>query len=68
MNLFDPRHWADVGGWFALMGVSLGTVVLVSVKLAGDRWDDWLDERVGRGSVRDDWPFDLGSGRRPDRR
>jgi len=27
-----------------------------------DDWDDWLDERLGRGSIKDCWPYDrLGS-------
>lgn len=47
MNLFDPTQWAEVSGWFQLIAVMAGTCVLVGVKIAGDRWDDWLDERVG---------------------
>jgi hypothetical protein len=55
-NIFDPGQWADSGGWWLLVGAMVGTLVLVASKLAGPRWDDWLDERVGRGSVQDDWP------------
>ena len=47
MNVFDPTQWADVGGWFVLMAVSLGTVVLVGVKIAGTRHAEWLDEPIG---------------------
>jgi hypothetical protein len=54
-NLFDSSQWADVAGLWQLGGMALGTLVLVAARLAGPRWDDWLDERVGRGSVRDDW-------------
>jgi hypothetical protein len=56
VNVLDPGQWADAGGWWLLLGVMAGTLVLVATKLAGARWDDWLDERVGRGSVRGDWP------------
>lgn len=56
MNIFDPGQWADPSGLWSLAAVIIGTLVLVASKLAGPEWDDWLDERVGRGSVRDDWP------------
>jgi hypothetical protein len=58
LNIFDPGQWADAGGLWLLVGVMVGTLVLAATKLAGPRWDDWLDQRIGRGSVRDDWPFD----------
>lgn len=58
MNIWDPAQWADSSGLWILLGVMAGTLVLVATKLAGERWDDWLDQRVGRGSIRDDWPFD----------
>ena len=58
MNIFDPGQWSDVTGWVSLVVVSVGTLVLAATKLAGPRWDDWLDQRIGRGSIRDDWPFD----------
>ena len=58
VNIFDPGQWADSDGWWLLMAAMAGTLVLVASKLGGPRWDDWLDQRVGRGSIRDDWPFD----------
>jgi hypothetical protein len=56
VNIFDPGMWAESAGWWKLLAVMAGTLVLVGTKLAGERWDDWLDERVGRGSIQDDWP------------
>jgi hypothetical protein len=56
VNIFDPGQWADPSGLWSLVAVVVGTLVLVASKVAGTQWDDWLDERVGRGSVRDDWP------------
>jgi len=64
VNIFDPRDWADAAGWWQLAAAAVGTLVLAASKLVGPRWDDWLDERIGRGSVRDDWP----SADRPRRR
>ena len=55
-NIFDPGQWADASGLWTLFAVMGGTLLLVAGKLAGYRWDDWLDERIGRGSVEDDWP------------
>ena len=57
MNIWDPGQWADVDGLWTLIAVIVGSLVLVAGKLAGPDWDDWLDERLGRGSIRDDWPF-----------
>lgn len=57
MNLYDPSQWVDPSGLAMIGLVVLGTVLLLAVKIAGERWDDWLDEPRGRGSVRDDWPF-----------
>ena len=47
MNVFDPTQWADVGGWFVFMAVSFCTFVLVAVKIAGARHEEWLDEPIG---------------------
>jgi hypothetical protein len=58
VNIFDPGQWSDATGWVSVVVVSVGTLVLAATKLAGPRWDDWLDQRIGRGSIRDDWPFD----------
>ena len=45
---------------FAL--ASLITLLPVVFNLVGrmfwDDWDDWLDERLGRGSIKDCWPYD----------
>lgn len=55
MNLFDPTQWAVISGWFQLIGVSVGTLVLVGVKLAAGHHEDWLETRVGSD---DGIPFD----------
>ena len=55
MNLYDPTQWANAAGFWTLLIVLAGTLLLAGVKLVGPRWDDWLDEHDGRGSVRDDW-------------
>lgn len=38
------------------------TLIPVVFNLVGrmflDDWDDWLDERLGRGSIKDCWPYD----------
>jgi hypothetical protein len=54
----DPSLFTDVDPagaalYFAIMGVIL--VGCIAKLFAGSRWDDWLDERWGRGSVRDWW-------------
>jgi hypothetical protein len=51
----SPFEWADTGGAVVFYGII--TVILVgsALKLVGAHWDDWLDERWGRGSVRDNW-------------
>ena len=51
----DPTQWADPAG--AAMFYAIVVVILIgsALKLFGTRWDDWLDERWGRGSVRDNW-------------
>ena len=56
MNLYDPTQWVNQAGFWTLVVVSVGTLLLLTVKLFAPVWDDWLDERRGRGSVRDDWP------------
>jgi hypothetical protein len=37
--------------------VIIGVIFFACVAklFAGNRWDDWLDERWGRGSIRDWW-------------
>jgi hypothetical protein len=51
----DPTQWADPSG--AMLFYVITAVILIgsALKLFGTRWDDWLDERWGRGSVRDEW-------------
>lgn len=52
LNVFD---WANPQGaveFYGIMGIILAGSI---VKLFGARWDDWLDERCGRGSIRDWW-------------
>ncbi len=43
------------GAWvfFAVLAVIL--VGSMGKLVGGSRWEDWLDERWGRGSVRDHW-------------
>jgi hypothetical protein len=48
---------ADTSAQLLFLGI-LGVILVgCMLKLFGPQWDDWLDERVGRGSVRDDWPW-----------
>ena len=49
-------QWADPSGAVVYFGV-MGAILLGSaLKLfAGSRWDDWLSEPLGRGSIRDEW-------------
>ena len=46
--------------FFALAAVI--TLIPVVFNLVGRMfmadWDDWLDERLGRGSIKDCWPYD----------
>ena len=56
MNVFDPSQWADVSGWVIVMVFSVVTIFGMLMKLVSSaKWQDWLDEPSGRGSVRDDW-------------
>ena len=45
----------DAGSWLVFLAPIVGTLVIVALGLAGTRWDDWLDERWGRGEIRDWW-------------
>ena len=55
-NMFLPGDWADPTGWVIMMIVLAVILVGLALKMvAGVQWDDWLDERVGRGSIRDWW-------------
>jgi hypothetical protein len=56
-QLWDPSSWSDASGYWLLWSVVGITIVGALVKLAGVRWDDWLDDRLGRGGIRDEWPF-----------
>jgi hypothetical protein len=58
MNLFDPRQWADVHGYLVLATVTGISVVWCIWKMTFIPWKDWVDERWGRGSVRDWWFLD----------
>jgi hypothetical protein len=57
-NIFDPSQWSDVHGFVILMLVMAGTLFVTIMMLIGGRWEDWLDEPRGRGSIRDDWLLD----------
>ena len=49
-------EWADPRGAVTFFGVMALILLGSALKLfAGSRWDDWLDEPLGRGSIRDDW-------------
>jgi hypothetical protein len=54
-NLYDWSQWSDAGGALILYGVTAVIAVGCVLKLLPPRWDDWIDERWGRGSVRDWW-------------
>ena len=51
----DPTQWADPTGAAMFYGIVAVILIGSALKLLGTRWDDWLDERWGRGSVRDNW-------------
>jgi len=51
----DPTQWADPTGAAMFYGIVAVILIGSALKLFGTRWDDWLDERWGRGSVRDNW-------------
>ena len=53
--MLNPFDWADPRGAFEFYGLMSLIVIAVIVQLVGARWDDWLDERWGRGSIRDHW-------------
>lgn len=59
-NVFDPSQWADVTGFVVVAVVAVLTLVGVFAKLAtGARWEDWLDELHGQGSIDDAWEEDV---------
>jgi hypothetical protein len=51
----DPFHWVDPAGAVEFYGLMAVILIGSALKLFGTQWDDWLDERWGRGSVRDNW-------------
>jgi hypothetical protein len=51
----DPTQWADPNGAVVFYGIVAVILIGSMLKLVGARWDDWLDERWGRGSIRDGW-------------
>jgi hypothetical protein len=53
--MVDPSLWADPQGYVVFYGLMAVILIGAALKLFGTRWDDWLDERWGRGSVRDWW-------------
>jgi len=58
MNIYDPSQWSDVHGYVVLLFAMGTTLLWLVVKLIDGAWTDWLDERSGRGSVRDTWMLD----------
>ena len=64
----DPQAWANPGGALVFWAVVALIFVGAVAKLFAGRWDDWLDERWGRGSVRDWWLLrEIERGDRPHR-
>ena len=55
MAPLDPTQWADPNGAAMFYGIIAVILIGSALKLFGTRWDDWLDERWGRGSIRDNW-------------
>jgi hypothetical protein len=55
MNVYDLSAWYDPAGAVILFGTMALILLWCVVKLITPRWDDWLDERWGRGSIRDTW-------------
>jgi hypothetical protein len=51
----DPWQWADPTGAVQFYAVLAAILIGCAVKLFAHSWDDWLDERSGRGSIRDWW-------------
>ena len=51
----NPFQWADPGGAVVFWGILAGILAGSALKLFAGQWDDWLDERWGRGSIRDWW-------------
>ena len=51
----NPFAWADPRGAVVFWGVLAVILVGAALKLFAAAWDDWLDERWGRGSIRDWW-------------
>ena len=51
----NPSQWADPQGAVIFWGVIALILIGSWLTLAAHRWDDWLDEYWGRGSVRDWW-------------
>ena len=51
----DPFAWADPTGAVQFYAVLAAILLGCALKLFAPRWDDWLDERSGRGSIRDWW-------------
>ena len=69
VRIADPSQWADLHGAIVFYGIMAAIVIGTLLKLLSGRWEDWLDERSGRGSVRDWWLFNEieRRGRRPGR-
>lgn len=51
----NPFEWANPAGAVQFYGIITGILVGCALKLFAGRWSDWLDERSGRGSIRDRW-------------
>ncbi len=51
----EPSQWIDPMGAVQFYGVMAVILAGTMLKLFSAHWDDWLDERWGRGSTRDYW-------------
>ena len=53
----NPFEWADPAGAVQFYGILAVILFGCGIKLFAGRWSDWLDERSGRGSIRDWWLY-----------
>ena len=51
----NPFAWANPAGAVEFYAVLLVILLGCALKLFLGQWSDWLDERWGRGSIRDWW-------------
>jgi len=54
-NIADPSQWSDPHGAVICWAIVALIIVGCALRLVSGQWSDWLDERWGRGSIRDWW-------------